>query len=140
VRPPKAFAVLPFAFSFAALLTSCEPGDASAGGGVVVNDVPCEGGVVALDFPDLTVGAPAGRTVFVRDAQGGVDGVIEADVGFGEGTDPAFSLLRDPFIANDALVLPLRIQPTQAGSVAGSFVIVLDDALACTVQLSASTA
>jgi hypothetical protein len=119
-------------------MSGCEP-DGGGAASVFVNDVPCEDGAVALDFPDLTVGAPAGRTVFLRDANGGAEGVVDANVGFGDGTDPAFTLLRDPFVASDALVLPLRIQPSAAGSVIGSIVVVIDDALACTVALSAST-
>ena len=121
-------------------LGGCEPDGGGGGASVVVNDAPCAGGSVALEFSDLVVGAPAGRTVFLENADGSLEGgVFDADVGFGEGTDAAFSLLRDPFVASEALVLPLRIQPTVAGNVGGSIVVVVDDALACTIQLSAST-
>ena len=63
---------------------------------------------------------------------------IDVDVRLSDDTHPAFSVLRAPFVVDDATVVPLRVQLTSSGSVTGALEFTPTTASPCRLSLSAS--
>ena len=114
---------------------ACEPQASAVEDPLRVNDAICGSGTLPADLTGLTVGVPADRPLRVQDASGAP---VEIDAVFAEGTDPAFSLLRQPFVADDATVVPLRVQ-VLSGTPEGTLVLTPDIGSACEIALTATT-
>ena len=118
-----------------ACLCACEPQASAVEDPLRVNDAICGSGTLPADLTGLTVGVPADRPLRVQEAGGAPVGI---DAVFAEGTDPAFSLLRQPFVAGDATVVPLRIQ-VLSGTPQGTLVLTPDVGSTCEIVLTATT-
>jgi hypothetical protein len=114
----------------------CEPQAPSADDALRINGTACVAGVLPADFTGLTVGAPADRPVRV---QSNALEAVEVEAAFGDDTNASFSLLRAPFPAPDATVVPLRIQLTAAGTVTGTLFITPVVGAPCELTLTATT-
>jgi len=117
------------------VVLACEPEAATVDDPVRINGTVCVTGALSTDFENLIVGVPVDRPVRVQDGGGAA---VDVEAALGEGSDPAFSLLREPFVADDATVVPLRVQLTAAGDVTGSLVITPTAGSPCTIALVAS--
>ena len=120
---------------FLACSCACEPQASAVADPLRVNGAICSAGALPADLTGLTVGVPADRPLRVQDADGAPVGI---DAVFAEGTDPAFSLLRQPFVADDATVVPLRIQ-VLSGTPQGTLVLTPDVGNTCEIVLTATT-
>jgi hypothetical protein len=113
----------------------CEPEGVAVDDPLVINDTACETGSLSASFSGLTVGVPVDRPVRVQD---GARAAIDVDVRLSDDADPAFSLLRAPFVVNDAMVVPLRVQLTSTGTVTGTLELAPETASPCRLSLRAS--
>lgn len=113
----------------------CEPEAPSVDDPIVINGTACETGALAAAFPSLIVGVPVDRPVRVQDGAGVA---IDVDVRLSDDADPAFSVLRAPFVADDATVVPLRVQLTSSGAVTGTLELTPAAASPCRLSLRAS--
>jgi hypothetical protein len=104
---------LPLA-AVALLMTACEPAPPAA---LVVDGQPCIDGALPANFSGLVVGAPFDHAFRVTDDLGGV---VELEAAFVDGSDASMRLLRAPFAAEGAVVVPFRVQPTAPGRSAGT--------------------
>jgi hypothetical protein len=116
-------------------VTGCEPEVATVDDPLRINGTACVTGSLSADFANLIVGVPVDRPVRVQDEGGAA---VDVEATLAEGSDPAFSLLRAPFVADDATVVPLRVQLTAPGSVGGSLVFTPSTGSPCTLDLVAS--
>jgi hypothetical protein len=128
-----AFGVLTLVGS--SFVTACAPEPATVDDPLRINGTTCITGTLNAAFPDLIVGVPVDRPVRVQDAGGAS---VDVEVALAEGSDPAFSLLRSPFVADDATIVPLRVQLIAAGTVIGNLVVTPASGSPCTIDLTAS--
>lgn len=117
------------------VVPGCEPEGTAVDNPLRINRTACVTGTLSADFADLIVGVPVDRPVRVQDEGGAA---VDVDAALLEGSDPAFSLLRAPFVADDATVVPLRVQLTAAGPVTGRLVFTPVTGSGCTLDLIAS--
>jgi hypothetical protein len=123
------------ALALVGAVTGCEPEVATVDDPLRINGTACVTGALSADFAGLIVGVPVDRPVRVQDAGGAA---VDVEAALADGSDPAFSLLRAPFVADDATVVPLRVQLTAPGAVGGSLVFTPSSGSACTLELVAS--
>jgi hypothetical protein len=117
-------------------LSACEPQSAVVEAPLRVNGTVCMTGALPADFTGLIENVPADRPLRVQSDDGGPATVTAAFDA--ESTDPSFSILRTPFPADDATVVPLRILLTIAETVTGLLMLTPDAGSACEIVLSAS--
>lgn len=117
------------------VVAGCEPEATTVDDPLRINGTACVTGTLVADFPDLIVGVPVDRPVRVQDQDGAI---VEVDVALDADSAPAFSLLREPFVADDATVVPLRVQLTGPGTVTGSLVLTPTTGSPCTLALTGS--
>jgi len=118
-----------------AVTSACEPQAPAVDAPLRINGTACVTGGLPADFTGLTPNVPADRPLRVQDESGAPVGL---DAALADGADPSFSILREPFVADDATVVPLRIVPVVQGTVNGTLVLTPDVGSACEVVLSAT--
>ena len=124
-----------FAMALIGVTAACEPEVEAVEAPMRVNGTTCITGTLSADFENLIVGVPADRPARVQDEGGAA---VDVDAALSEDSAPAFSLLRAPFVADDATVVPLRVQLTAAGVVTGGLVLTPATGSPCTLELTAS--
>ena len=115
---------------------ACEPAGAAL---LVVDGVPCAEGTLPATFTGLRPNVPLDHAFRVTDDRDGTPGLAAA---FAEGSDPGLTLLRAPFVADGAVVVPFRAVAPGPEPVSGALVLQpagdADALPACTIAVSAS--
>ncbi len=114
---------------------ACEPAGPAL---LVVDGVPCADGTLPATFTGLRPNVPLDHAFRVTDDR---DGTPVLSAAFADGSDPGLTLLRAPFVADGAVVVPFRAVAPGPEPVSGALALSPDAGNGlppCTIAISAS--